>query len=81
MIGHIRLCLEEIEAEIDEVGFSVLGARARELLAEHIAGIRCVMDAVEAGPRSDTARADRVAAAPGLEPSLANGASSIPKAA
>ena len=46
MIGHIKLCLEEIEAEIDAAEFSVLGARARELLAEHIQGIRTVVETV-----------------------------------
>ena len=45
MVGHINLCLDEIEAEVAATGFSVIGARSRELIAQHIAGIRYIVEA------------------------------------
>ena len=69
MIGHIRLCLDEIEAEIDAADFAVVGARARELLAEHIEGIRAVVDTVEAaGSRLAPPNAERVSPAAEASP-------------
>ena len=47
MIGHVKLCLDEIEAEIDAADFSLVGARARELLAQHIAGIRDIVETID----------------------------------
>ena len=64
MVGHINLCLDEIEAEVAATGFSVIGARSRELIAQHIAGIRYIVEAAAvAGPRGEQEPASRIAAA------------------
>ncbi len=64
MVGHINLCLDEIEAEIAATDYSVVGARARELIAQHVAGIRYIVDAAAAASTaSDSEAASRIAAA------------------
>lgn len=63
MIGHIRLCLDEIEAEIEAAGFALVGARARELLAQHIEGIRDIVETIEAASRCDASGVANIAAA------------------
>lgn len=64
MVGHINLCLDEIEAEIAATDYSVVGARARELIAQHVAGIRYIVDAAAAASTaSDREAASRIAAA------------------
>lgn len=71
-IGHIKLCLEEIEAEIDAVDYAVVGARARELLAGHIEGIRLIAETIEAASPQDIPVAAMALAEPAhMEPSPA----------
>ncbi len=64
MVGHVNLCLDEIEAEIAATDFSIVGARAREMIAQHIAGIRYIVEAAAvSGSRADLQAASRIAAA------------------
>jgi hypothetical protein len=69
MVDHVHLCLEEIEAEIAATDFSVIGARSRELIAQHIAGIRYIVEAAAAGTQRDREAATRIAAAVSVESS------------
>lgn len=70
MIGHIKLCLEEIEAEIDAADFAVVGARARELLAEHVEGIRAVIETIAANGGARAALAEIAAQSEDTSPVL-----------
>lgn len=63
MVGHVNLCLDEIEAEIAAIDFSVIGARSRELIAQHIAGIRYIVEASAAAQQADPQATRRLAAA------------------
>ena len=63
MVDHVNLCLDEIEAEIAAIDFSVIGARSRELIAQHIAGIRYIVEAAAAAQRADKHATSRIAAA------------------
>jgi hypothetical protein len=63
MVGHVNLCLDEIEAEIAATDFSVIGARSRELIAQHIAGIRYIVEASAAAQQADQHATSRIAAA------------------
>ena len=63
MVGHVNLCLDEIEAEIAAIDFSVIGARSRELIAHHISGIRYIVEAAAAAQQAYPLATSRLAAA------------------
>jgi len=71
MVGHVNLCLDEIEAEIAAIDVSVIGARSRELIAQHIAGIRYIVEAAAAAQQADPLATSRLAAAVATSPSQA----------